>query len=79
MPYYAKSDVISEQNKKFKLKYFVNKTFGGQKYKRACITVLKVLSHNAIKIFIYFILFILINSPKLHYIDHKIDNIYNSI
>ena len=26
MPHYAKCDVISEQNKKFKLKYLVNKT-----------------------------------------------------
>ena len=26
MPYYAKCDVISRQNKKFKLKYLINKT-----------------------------------------------------
>ena len=26
MPHYAKRDVISQQNKKFKLKYLINKT-----------------------------------------------------
>ena len=26
MPYYAKCDVISRENKQFKLKYFINKT-----------------------------------------------------
>ena len=52
MPHYAKCDVISGQNKKFKLKYIVNKTFGGQKYKRTCITFLKVISHNRMKIFV---------------------------
>ena len=26
MPHYAKCDVISRQNKKFKLKYLINKT-----------------------------------------------------
>ena len=43
MPHYAMCE--------FNLKYLVNKTLA-QKYKRTCFGVLKVLSHNAIKIFV---------------------------
>ena len=43
--HYAKCDVISGQNKKFKLKYLINKTLD-RKSTRTCITVLKVLSRN---------------------------------
>ena len=46
-PHYTECDVISRQNKKFKLKYLINIK---QKYKRTCITVLNALSHHAIKI-----------------------------
>ena len=42
MPHYAKCDVISGQNKKFKLKYLVNKTLERKSKKKTCITVLKV-------------------------------------
>ena len=45
MPHYAKCDVISRQNKKFKLKYLINKlNVAAQKYKRTCITVFSL--HN---------------------------------
>ena len=38
------------------------------------------VSRCILQLFYYFYyFFLLINSPKLHYIDHKIDNIYNSI
>ena len=50
MTHYANCDVISGQNIKFKLKYLVNER--AQKYKRTCITALKVLSNNTIKIFV---------------------------
>ena len=51
MPHYAKCDVISRQNKKFKLKYLINKTLQ-RKSTKTCITVLNTLSHHAIKIFV---------------------------
>ena len=52
--HYAKCDVISGQNKKFKLKYLINKTLERKSTKELdiCITVFKVLSHDAIKIFV---------------------------
>ena len=37
MPCYAKSDVISEQDKKLKLKYLVNKTLEGKSTKELVI------------------------------------------
>ena len=43
MPHYAKCDVISRQNKIFKLKYL---------FKRTCIIALNTLSNFAIKIFV---------------------------
>ena len=52
MPHYAKYDVISRQNKKFKLKYLINKNVAAEKYKRTSTTVLSTLSHYAIKIFV---------------------------
>ena len=49
----ANCGVISSQNKKIKLKHLINnKRTVTQKYKRTCITVLKVLSHYVIKIFV---------------------------
>ena len=47
----AKCDGISGQSKKFKL-IISSTNVGAQKYKRTCIAVLKVLSHNGIKIFV---------------------------
>ena len=51
MPHYAKCDVISWQNKKF-----VNKTFERKTIKELVLqfskTFKKVLSHNAVKIFV---------------------------
>ena len=46
--HYAKCDVISGQNKKCKLKYFIENALQRKNIK-PCITVLKVLSRNAIK------------------------------
>ena len=53
MPRCANCGVISSQNKKIKLKHLINnKRTVTHKYKRTCITVLKVLSHYVIKIFV---------------------------
>ena len=53
MPHYAMCDVISGQNKKIQTEISHQQNVGAQKYKRTCITVLKVLSHiNGIKIFV---------------------------
>ena len=46
---YAKCDVISGQNKKIQTEISHRQNVGAQNYKRTCITVLNVLSHNAIK------------------------------
>ena len=43
-PHYAKCDVISEENKQFKLKYLINKTLPRKSKKRTFITVLNILS-----------------------------------
>ena len=51
MPHYAKCDVLSGQ-KKIQTEISLQQNVGAQKYKKTCITVLKVISHNAIKIFI---------------------------
>ena len=51
MPHYAKCDVISGQKQKIQTEISHQQRVGAQKYKRSCITVLKVLSHNA-KIFV---------------------------
>ena len=39
MSHYAKCDVISGENKQFKLKYLINKTLQRKKQKRTSITV----------------------------------------
>ena len=47
MPHYAKCDVISRQNKKFKLKfkYFINKTMQRKSAKELVLQFLNTLSH----------------------------------
>ena len=40
------------QNKKFKLKYLINKTLERKTTKELVLQLLLVLSHNAIKIFV---------------------------
>ena len=52
MPHYAKYDVVSRQNKKFKLKYLINKTLQWKSTKELYTTVLNTLSHYAIKVFV---------------------------
>ena len=53
MPHYTKCDVISGQSKKFKTEISRQQNrVGAQKYKRTFITVLKVFSHDEIKILV---------------------------
>ena len=40
MPHYAKRDVISREDKQFKLKYIINKTLQRKSKKKTCLTVL---------------------------------------
>ena len=47
-------DAISWQNKNIKLKILNQQTVAAQKYQISCITILKVVPHNAIKIFVLF-------------------------
>ena len=52
MPYYASCDIIGRQNKKKQTEISYQQSHVTQKYQRTCITVLKVLSHYAITIFV---------------------------
>ncbi len=51
--HYAKCDIISRQKETFiQTEIFHQQSSVIQKYKRTCTTILKVLSHNAIKKFV---------------------------
>ena len=50
MPYYAKCDVISGENKLYLMSHEQN--VAAQKQKRTCITVLNILSPHTITIFV---------------------------
>ena len=51
MLHYAKCDVLADKTK-IQTEISLQQSVKAQKYKTTCITVLKVLSHNAIKIFV---------------------------